>query len=165
MYRIYEYIYHVTIEGGLTMKVNSKWLGLRVVILMISALTLGCGDSEGNVSEDTSAIEETVESAEVVKISAEEAQVMMASGDPYTLVDVRTQAEFDEGHIEGAILLPNDEIETLAPDQLKDKEAVILVYCRSGNRSAQASNLLVELGYTNVYDFGGIIDWPGDIVK
>ena len=147
------------------MKVNSKWLGLWMVILMISVLTIGCGDTEGNVSEDTSAIEETAEIAAVVKISAEEAQAMMASGDPYTLVDVRTEAEYDEGHIEGAILLPNDEIETLAPDQLKDKDAVILVYCRSGNRSAQASNMLVGLGYTNVYDFGGIIDWPGDIVK
>lgn len=147
------------------MKVTRKWLGLWMVILMISVLTIGCGDSEGNVSEDTSAIEETEEITAVVKISAEEAQAMMASGDPYTLVDVRTEAEYDEGHIEGAILLPNDEIETLAPDQLKDKDAVILVYCRSGNRSAQASKLLVELGYRNVYDFGGIIDWPGEIVK
>lgn len=153
------------------MKVRYKWLGMWMVILMISVLTIGCGDSEENISEetsvveDTTATEETGEIAAVVKISAEEAQAMMASDDPYILVDVRTEAEFDEGHIEGAILLPNDEIETLAPDQLKDKDAVILVYCRSGNRSAQASKLLVELGYKNVYDFGGIIYWPGDIVK
>jgi rhodanese-related sulfurtransferase len=90
---------------------------------------------------------------------------MMASGEDFILVDVRAQAEFDEGHIEGALLLPVDQIETLSVEQLPNKDAVILVYCRSGSRSAQASKILVELGYINVYDFGGIIDWPGEIVK
>ncbi len=103
--------------------------------------------------------------AAVNTITAEKAMEMMASGDAYTLVDVRTQEEYDEGHIEGALLLPNDQLETLAAEQLTDKDAVILVYCRSGNRSAQASQLLVKLGYTKIYDFGGIIDWPGEIVK
>lgn len=153
------------------MKVNSKLVSVWLVIFMISILAIGCSNSEDNVSNETTVNIETDETDEadeapaVVKITAEEAQEMMASGDPYILVDVRTQAEYDEGHIEGAILLPNDALETLAPDQLTDKDAVILVYCRSGNRSAQASSLLIELGYTNVYDFGGIIDWPGEIVK
>lgn len=99
----------------------------------------------------------------VTKIDAQEALDMMNS-EVVIIVDVRTQEEFDAGHIENAILIPNESI-TIDPVELSDKEAIILVYCRSGNRSAQASQKLVDLGYQNVYDFGGIIDWPYAIVK
>lgn len=80
------------------------------------------------------------------------------------LLDVRTQEEYDTQHIEGATLLTDSEIAERAADVLPNKDAVILVYCRSGRRSAASSQQLAELGYTNVYDFGGIIDWPYGVV-
>ena len=150
-----------------------KNLLLIIMVLLLTMGIMGCSNNQDDdvdlteteaVTADTDTTE-TSTTAMVNTIDAEKAMEMMASGDPYTLVDVRTQAEFDDGHIEGALLLPNDQLETLAEEQLPDKDAVILVYCRSGNRSAAASELLIELGYTNVYDFGGIMDWPGEIVK
>lgn len=133
-----------------------KYKILIGMLLIFSIIAIGCS----NESEEREESEASVNS-----INAETAMEMMASGDEYTLVDVRTQEEYDEGHIEGALLLPLDQLETLSEEQLTDKEATILVYCRSGNRSAQASEILVDLGYQNVYDFGGIVDWPGEIVK
>ncbi len=100
---------------------------------------------------------ETVK-AEYHKITAEQAKKMMDTG--AIILDVRTQAEYDEKHIENAIVIPNETIGTIPPGQLPDKNAVILVYCRSGNRSRQASQKLVAMGYTHIYDFGGIQDWP-----
>lgn len=100
---------------------------------------------------------------QVQKISAKEAKTMIDAGQ-VVIVDVRTQEEYDAGHIENALLIPNEGI-TQAPAELPDKDAVILVYCRSGNRSAQASKKLADLGYTQVYDFGGIIDWPYAVVQ
>lgn len=103
--------------------------------------------------------------AEYHKITAEQAKERLDSGDELILLDVRTQEEFNAGHIAGAILLPNETItETEQPDILPDLNAEILIYCRSGNRSAQAAKKLVAQGYTNVYDFGGIIDWPYETV-
>ena len=84
----------------------------------------------------------------------------MDSGEPYILLDVRSESEFNEQRIDGAIVLPVDEISNRAAAVLPDKDTAILVYCRSGSRSATASNELVGMGYTNVYDIGGIIDWP-----
>ncbi len=83
----------------------------------------------------------------------------------YIIIDARTQEEFADGHIEGAIMIPEYEIANRAEQQLPDKDALILVYCRSGRRSKIASEELVKLGYTNVKEFGGIIDWPYEIVK
>ena len=133
-----------------------KYKILIGILLIFSIIAIGCS----NESEEREESE-----ASVNTINAETAMEMMASGDEYTLVDVRTQAEYDEGYIEGALLLPLDQLETLSEEQLTDKEATILVYCRSGNRSAQASQILVDLGYQNVYDCGGIVDWPGEIVQ
>lgn len=99
------------------------------------------------------------------KISAKEAKEMMEKGEYGVILDVRTLEEYNEGHIEGATLLPNDEIKEKAEITLYDKEEVILVYCRSGRRSEAAAKELIEMGYTNVYDFGGIIDWSYEIVK
>lgn len=86
-------------------------------------------------------------------------------GEDVIILDVRTQAEFAEGHIPNALLLPDNEIKQRAEELLPDKEQTILVYCRSGRRSELAAKELIQLGYTNVYDFGGILDWTGDVVK
>lgn len=99
------------------------------------------------------------------RIGTKEASEMMASGEPFILLDVRSEAEYKEKRIDGAMLIPVDEIDERAPEELPDKNAVILVYCRSGQRSAAAARDLVQMGYTNVYDFGGIIDWPYETVS
>lgn len=93
------------------------------------------------------------------KITAEEAKKMMDEGG-VIVVDVRRADEYAEKHIPGAVLVPNEDIGEEQPELLPDKDAVLLVHCRTGIRSKQASDKLVELGYTNVYDFGGIADWP-----
>ena len=98
------------------------------------------------------------------RISQEEAKKMMERDDGHVIVDVRRQDEFDAGHIPGAICIPNEEIGSEQPEELPDLDQVILVYCRSGNRSRQAAQKLFDMGYTNVYEFGGIIDWTGEIV-
>lgn len=97
------------------------------------------------------------------KITAEEAKQMMDEGG-VTVVDVRTEAEYKEGHIPGAVLVPNETIGSEPPEALPELDAVLLVHCRTGVRSKQAADKLVEMGYTQVYDFGGIRDWPYDIV-
>lgn len=96
------------------------------------------------------------------QITMDEAVAMMEEEEGYIILDVRTAAEFDEKHIPGAINIPNETIGTDAIPELPDKDQLILVYCRSGNRSKQASEKLMKLGYTNVVEFGGIIDWPGE---
>lgn len=97
--------------------------------------------------------------AEYHKITAAEAKARMDSGAELIILDVRTAEEYAEGHIAGAVLLPVDSINADVSELLSDKNAEILVYCRSGNRSRAAANLLVELGYTKVYDFGGLRGW------
>ena len=99
------------------------------------------------------------------QITPEEAKKIMDSGEEYIILDTREQDEFDEGHIPGAILIPYTEIENKAEKVLPDKDAQILVYCRSGRRSKIAAESLAKLGYTNVKEFGGIIDWPYDLEK
>ena len=115
--------------------------------------------------ENGQAEQEDTMQAEYHKISAEDAKKRMDSGDDIIILDVRTQAEYDESHIPGAILIPNETIGNEKPEQLPDTDQEILVYCRSGNRSAQAAKKLVEAGYTQIYDFGGIMDWPYDTVS
>ena len=99
------------------------------------------------------------------QISAQEAKAIMDKESDYVIIDARTDAEFAEGHIANAILIPEYEIAARAEAELPDKDALILVYCRSGRRSKIASEELVKLGYTNVKEFGGIIDWPYEITK
>ena len=99
------------------------------------------------------------------RISQEDAKKMMEADDGHVIVDVRRADEFAAGHIPGAILVPNESIGSEKPAELPDLDQIILVYCRSGNRSAQAAKKLADLGYKNVYDFGGIMSWTGDIVK
>ncbi|MDD2370401.1 MAG: rhodanese-like domain-containing protein [Firmicutes bacterium] len=98
--------------------------------------------------------------AKVIKISTEEANKRLGSEKDVILVDVRTPEEYKGEHIKDAILLPLDTISKKAGEVIPDKEAIYFVYCRSGNRSATASSILVEMGYKNIFDLGGIIDWP-----
>ena len=95
-----------------------------------------------------------------MNITAKEAKELMDSREDYIILDTRTREEYDEVHIPGAILIPHNRIAEEAEAVLTDKNQLILVYCRSGNRSKQAAEALVKLGYTNIRDFGGIIDWP-----
>ena len=98
------------------------------------------------------------------QINMDEAITMMEEESGYMILDVRTPEEFADKHIPGAINIPNETISTEEIPELPDKDQLILVYCRSGNRSKQASEKLVALGYTNIVEFGGINDWPGEIV-
>jgi rhodanese-related sulfurtransferase len=98
------------------------------------------------------------------QISQDEAKTMMARDDGHVIVDVRRQDEYDAGHIPGAVLIPNESIGTERPAALPDLDQIILIYCRSGNRSKQAAQKLAEMGYTNIYEFGGINTWTGEIV-
>lgn len=121
-------------------------------------------DKEGCISELNDATESSQNDSNLEpvyqKISSSEAYKMMSETGNFILLDVRTESEYKEKRIPGAILLPNDEIKSRAEAELSGKEQLIFVYCRSGGRSASATKELVELGYTNVYDLGGIIDWP-----
>lgn len=100
-----------------------------------------------------------------LNITAEEAKKLMDSEEGCIILDVRTREEYDQGHIPGAILIPNTEIEAKAADLLPDKDQLILVYCRSGRRSKLAAQSLADLGYTNIREFGGILDWPYEVVR
>ncbi len=127
-----------------------------VIMLMLSLSLLGlsaCG--EGEVNGPITSYKQ---------ISAEEAKELMDTESNYIIIDARTEEEFARGHIEGAILIPEYEIKERAEKELPDKNALILVYCRSGRRSKIASEELCKLGYTNVKEFGGIIDWPYEVV-
>lgn len=98
------------------------------------------------------------------QVSTEEAIALMETETDYILLDVRTQAEYEEKHIPGAVCIPNETIGAEEIPELPDKDQLILIYCRSGNRSKQASEKLVQLGYTNIVEFGGINVWPGETV-
>ena len=125
----------------------------KLVFLLLAVMMLtACGqDKENN------------QGAEYVNITAEEAKRIMASEEGYIILDVRTQEEYDQGHIPGAIVISHEEITEKAEGVLMDKNQLILVYCRSGRRSKIAAEALVELGYTNIKEFGGIIDWPYEV--
>ena len=99
------------------------------------------------------------------QVNAEEAATMMEEENGYIILDVRTAQEYSEKHIPGAINIPNETIGTEDIPELPDKEQLILVYCRSGNRSKQAAEKLVKLGYTNIVELGGINDWTGETVS
>ena len=133
---------------------------LSFLTLAFSILTLSACAAPAAAAAPTS----TATPAAYKKISAADAKARMDSGDELIILDVRTQEEFNAGHIAGAILIPNETIIDEQPELLPDLDAEILVYCRSGNRSGQAANKLLAMGYTNVIDFGGIIDWPYEVI-
>ena len=102
--------------------------------------------------------------AEYMNITAEEAKKIMDTESDYIILDVRTEEEFAQGHIPGAMLIPDYAIREKAETALPDKDALILVYCRSGRRSKNAAQILAELGYSNIREFGGIVSWPYETV-
>ena len=126
-----------------------------IIMLLISLSLFGMTACDG----------ENGKTAAYEQITAEQAKTIMDTEKDYIIIDARTKEEFAEGHIENAILIPEYEIANRAEKELPDKEQLILVYCRSGRRSKIASEELVKLGYTNVKEFGGIIDWPYEVVK
>ena len=137
--------------------------------LVLTLLLCGCGNREqaSELSAGTGAVSEAAAEGQAVsyqQISQEKAREMMAQDGTQIIVDVRTQEEYDSGHIPGAICIPNESIGSEQPEALPDLEQTILVYCRSGRRSKEASRKLAEIGYTDVYEFGGINDWTGEIV-
>lgn len=136
---------------------------LLAAVLLLAGCTSAAG-SAGTGSSTAASASGSSNAATYQKITPEEAQQMLQDQPDAILLDVRTQEEYDTQHIEGATLLTDSDIAGRAADVLPDKDAVILVYCRSGRRSAASSQQLAELGYTNVYDFGGIIDWPYGVV-
>ena len=125
-----------------------KWMFLILAAVLLS----GCGKHG-----------ETEQEAVYLNITAQEAKEIMDSQQGHVILDVREQDEYDAGHIPGAVLLSYTQIEEKAEELLPDKDQLILVYCRSGRRSKIAAEALVELGYTNIREFGGIIDWPYEV--
>ena len=144
---------------------------LCIISILLCIFLTACGDDSsigiiGGADGPTSIIvAKKGEKAMYEQITAEEAKKIMDSGEEHIVLDTREQDEFDEGHILGAILIPYTEIENKAEEMLPDKNAQILVYCRSGRRSKIAAESLAKLGYTNVKEFGGIIDWPYEVEK
>ena len=178
-----------------------KISSVLITLLLILSLFAGCGTatpsgdtngSSGDINLNSNSRsgtnsnlsqnpESNLPKGTYVQIKMDDAIRMMESEDDYVILDVRTEAEFSEGHIPGAICIPNEDIQainiqvdesdksliedSLSVRGLSDKNQIILVYCRSGNRSKQAAQKLADMGYTQVYEFGGIRDWPGEIVK
>ena len=125
-----------------------KWIPILIALLLLS----GCA---AQVQKEQS----------YRQINMDEVIAMMEAENDYIIMDVRTPEEFHEKHIPGAINVANENIGSEEIAELPDKDQLILVYCRSGNRSKQASEKLVALGYTNIVEFGGINDWPGEVVS
>ena len=134
----------------------------RLLIPALAALLLLTGCAHAPAPQQ--AAEEKAEPS-WVQIDQETAKRMMEADDGHVIVDVRRQDEYDAGHIPGAILIPNESIVDERPSELPDLEQVILIYCRSGNRSKQAAQKLADMGYLNIYEFGGITTWTGEIVR
>ena len=135
-------------------KTKKKYYTITVPVILLvqiaAALLLLCSCGSG---------------ASYTQITQDEAMQMMQEESGYLIVDVRRPDEYAEEHIAGAINVPNETIEDEAPEALPDKEQLLLVYCRRGNRSKEASQKLADMGYTNVYEFGGIETWEGETVK
>lgn len=134
-------------------KPNKKILSICLTILLCLFVFSGCNQDK-NSKENI-----------YMQITAKEAKNIMNNETDYLILDVRTEEEFAEAHIEGAILIPDYEIAQKAESILTNKDQLILVYCRSGRRSKIAASELAAMGYTNIKEFGGIIDWPYDIVN
>ena len=132
----------------------NKMIKRRIVSIIAALVFLiaisGCSSQEGSV---------------YMNIGPEKAKEMMENLESFVLLDVRSEEEFSEGHIPGAIVIPHEEISERAENEIPEKDVPVFVYCRSGRRSKIAAEELVSLGYSEVYEFGGIIDWPYEIEK
>lgn len=146
---------------------KKRFLFFLIILTLLAVVACGKNETETEPETETETLYTETEAEQVIyeNITAEEAKKIMDSETGYVILDVRTEEEFAEGHIKGAILIPDYEIAARAEDILLDKNQKILVYCRSGRRSKLAAEALLALGYTNVWEFGGIIDWPYEIEK
>ena len=146
-----DWIHSVGLRGGSNWELFTR-IGCGMICCAAALLLAGCAAGEKPANSYR-------------QVSQEEAADLMAKESDYIILDVRTQQEFSQGHIPGALCVPNETIGSGEIPELPDKEQLILVYCRSGNRSKQASEKLVKLGYTNVVEFGGITTWTGPTVS
>ena len=128
----------------------------RRIVSIIAALVFLLAVSGCSVPEERS---------DYMNISQKKAKEMMENLEEFVLLDARTEEEFSEGHIPGAVLIPHYEVSEKAEEKIPEKDVPVFVYCRSGNRSKQATEKLKNLGYTNLVEFGGIMDWNGEIEK
>lgn len=128
-----------------------------IILIIASLLMISCSNSNQSVDENET-------EGKAIMISPEEAKENLDEDSEIVLLDVRTPSEYESGHIEDAVLLPLDQLNEKASEVIPDQEKTYYVYCRSGNRSATAAQLLVDMGYENIYDLGGISDWPYDTV-
>ena len=148
----------------------AKYIRTALILCLVLAVCGGvfsaCGRG-GSASESGSAAGSgPVKEDGYMKITMEQAQNLMKTEENYIILDVRREDEYAAGHIPGAVLLPNETITAeTASEVLPDQDQMILVYCRSGNRSKQAAAKLADLGYSDIREFGGILDWPGEIEK
>lgn len=140
------------------MKKTTLWSILILSLLLTTLLISGC--AEKSVSKELTTVSGSYE-----KIDPAQAKEMLESDPTVILVDVRTKEEYETGHIPNSLLLPQENMASLVDKMLPDKEKKIIVYCRSGRRSALAANQLIEAGYKQVFDLGGILDWPYEVVK
>ena len=129
----------------------------RIILLAVLLLALLCGCAPQNEGED--------EKMTYTQITVNKAIEMMESESNYIILDVRTFEEYNERHIPGAICVPNESIGTEPIEELPQKDQLILVYCRSGRRRKEAAERLAAMGYSNIYEFGGILDWTGETVS
>lgn len=133
-----------------------------LLVIIIAVLLYACGSNDRGQVMDGDGMFQTFHYSQITQ---DEAKQMMELDDGHVIVDVRREDEYAQGHIPGAILIPNESIRDTPPKELPDYDQIILVYCRSGRRSKEASQKLADLGYSHVYEFGGIIDWTGEVVK
>ncbi len=146
-------LYSITVSVLNREREMKRHIYLILILSMLLALFCSCASKEDEMKIGYE------------QISQEEAKVMMKADDGHIIVDVRRQDEYDAGHILGAICIPNESINDEMPEELPDLDQVILVYCRTGRRSKEAAGKLAGIGYTNIYEFGGILDWTGEVVK
>ena len=133
---------------------NKILCSILIIILLVIGVILMLSKKDKNIENEM----------RIKHISMDEIVQIMNENTDYIILDVRTIAEYNEGHIPNAICIPNETIGNNTISELPDKEQLILIYCRSGNRSKQAAEKLKKLGYTNLIEFGGIIDWKGEII-
>ena len=136
---------------------------IAIIVILVILVAIGIFLKNRNPSTEDNKV--SVKEANIQYVSMNDIEKIMNENENYIILDVRTIEEYNDGHIPGAICIPNETIDENVVSKLPDKEQLILIYCRSGNRSKQATKKLKDLGYLNLIEFGGIIDWPGEIEK
>ncbi len=135
---------------------------IAIIVILVILVAIGIFLKNRNSKEDNKI---TVKDANIQYVSMNDIEKIMNENENYIILDVRTIEEYNDGHIPSAICIPNETIDENVVNKIPNKEQLILIYCRSGNRSKQATIKLKDLGYLNLIEFGGIIDWPGEIEK